>query len=260
MKERQKKIYTTQSDIKRALTGKGFLIGVVGLVLVIALSSIQSIIEAARSTTLLQNGFHGQLVMDALLSNWVTLALPILCALPFTAAFVDDIKSGFIKQYLHRTGTVQYIKAKLIACALSGGLVLFFGIIIAYALSSLVFTPMELALGAEEIAQPYLAQLLMAAATLFFSGAFWSLVGFTFAALTMSKYMAYASPFILYYVLIILNERYFEDLYVLYPKEWLFPSDTWVMGSFGVILLLIELIAVISLVFVITAKRRLGNV
>ena len=72
--------------------------------------------------------------------------------------------------------------------------------------------------------------------------------------------MAYASPFILYYVLIILNERYFEDLYVLYPKEWLFPSDAWVMGSFGVMLLLIELIAIVSFLFVITAKRRLVNV
>ena len=76
----------------------------------------------------------------------------------------------------------------------------------------------------------------------------------------MSKYMAYASPFILYYVLIILNERYFENLYVLYPKEWLFPSDAWVMGGFGVILLLVELTAIVSLAFAITAKRRLSNV
>ena len=146
---RQKKTYTISSDMRRAFTSKGFLIGAVGLVLVIALSSLEGIINAARSTTPLQNGFHGQIVMTALSSNWVTLAIPILCALPFTAAFVDDIKSGFIKQYLHRTNIKQYIKAKIIACGLSGGLVLLAGIITAYFLSYLVFTPMEFALEVE---------------------------------------------------------------------------------------------------------------
>lgn len=254
-----KKKYTIQSEIKRAL-GRSFWIGVAGMVLVIAISAFQSIIEAARSTTPLQNGFHAKLIMDALKSDWVTLALPILCALPFTASFVDDVKSGFIKQYLHRSGIQEYIKGKLIACGLSGGLVLFFGIVIAYGLSTLIFTPMELALEQGATAQPYFAQLLMIAATLFLSGAFWSLVGFTFSSLTMSRHMAYASPFIMYYVLIILHERYFTSFYVLYPKEWLFPSDFWVLGSLGVILLLAELTAVISLAFVITAKRRLANV
>ena len=254
------KKYTTSSDIKRALAGKGFMIGVAGIVLVIALSSLEGIINVARATNPLQNGFHAQFIMSAISSDWVTLALPIVCTLPFTAAFVDDVKSGFITQYLHRSGAKQYIRAKLIACGLSGGLVLFFGIVIAYVLSALIFTPMELALGEGEMAQPYFAQFLLKAAVLFFSGAFWSLTGFTFAALTMSRYMAYASPFILYYVLIILHERYFEELYVLYPKEWLFPSDVWVLGSLGVVLLLAELTALISLAFAITARRRLSNV
>lgn len=252
--------YTTSSDIKRALAGKGFFIGMAGIVLVIALSSLDSIINVTRSADPLPNGFHAQFIMNALSSDWMTLAIPILCTLPFTSAFVDDINSGYIKLYLHRSGVGQYIKAKLIACGLSGGLVLFAGIMLAYALSALIFMPMELALGEGAIVQPYLAQLLMTSATLFLSGAFWSLVGFTFASLTMSKYMAYASPFILYYVLIILHERYFENLYILYPKEWLFPSDAWVLGSFGVIILLAELTAIMSILFAISAKRRLSHV
>ena len=170
--------YTISSDIRRALAGRSFIIGMAAMVLVIALSSLESIIDAARSMVPLQNGFHAQMITTALQSGWVTLAIPIICALPFTTAFVDDVKSGFIKQYLHRSGTGQYIKSKIIACGLSGGLVLFAGIIIAYALSALVFTPMELALGEMETAQPYFAQLLTASFTLFFSGAFWSLVGF----------------------------------------------------------------------------------
>ena len=255
-----KREYTISSDIKRAICGKGFFVGVAGMILVIVLSSLESIINVTRNAEPLRNGFHAEFIITALSSDWVTLAIPILCALPFTTSFVDDVKSGFIKQYLHRSGVKPYIKGKIFGCALSGGLTLFLGILISYILALLIFSPMELALGPEETAQPYFAQLLLKAATLFFSGAFWSLLGFTFAAMTMSKYMAYASPFILYYVLIILNERYIKDLYVLYPKEWLLPSDTWVLGGFGVILLLIELSVIVCLAFAIIAKRRLSNV
>jgi uncharacterized protein YceK len=251
---------TISSDIKRALSGRGFFAGASGMTTVIALSGTESFIKLSRTPQALPNGYHAQWIMDALTSDWVTLALPILCALPFTTAFVDDMKSGFIKQYLHRAGRKAYITGKLAACGLSGGLVLLLGILLSYGLSALVFTPMELAPGSEETVRPYLAQLLAKAAMLFFSGAFWSLAGFTFAAMTMNKYMAYASPFILYYVLIILHERYFDGLYVLYPKEWLLPSEAWTLGSFGVILLLAELTFLLCLGFTVVAKRRLSNV
>ena len=252
--------YTVSSDIKRAIFSKGFLLGIVGMVLMIVIASLESISSLLKSNQALSNGYHAALVIKALSSQDVTLILPILCTLPFTAAFVDDIKCGFIKPYLQRSGVNKYIQGKLVACGLSGGLVLFLGIVVSYGLSVLIFTPMELALGSGLTAPPYFAQVLMIAATLFVSGVFWSLMGCTLAALTMSKYMAYASPFIMYYVLIILHERYFKQLYVFYPKEWLFPSDSWVLGSLGVILLLAVQTAIVCLAFIITAKRRLANV
>ena len=72
--------------------------------------------------------------------------------------------------------------------------------------------------------------------------------------------MAYASPFVLYYVLIILYERYFDTLYVLYPKEWTSPSPTWMWGNLGVVLLLLELIIIMSMIFSAAAKRRLSQI
>ncbi len=253
------KTYVISSDIRRALSTPGFIVSMIGVVLVIALASADSVIEAVRSGAPLANGYHAQIIIDAFSSDGFTLALPILCALPYTAAFVDDMKSGYIKLYLHRSGAKSYVKGKIVACAFSGGLALLLGILLAYALSALVFTPMELALGEEEATQPYPAQLLLKSATLFFSGAFWSLTGGTFAAATRSKYMAYASPFIFYYVLIILHERYFEDLYVVYPREWLLQSEPWPLGGFGVMLLLALLSAIVSLCFAIIAGRRLEN-
>ena len=94
----------------------------------------------------------------------------------------------------------------------------------------------------------------------FASGAFWSLTGLTFAALTNSKYMAYASPFVLFYLLIILYERYFDRLFVLYPREWLNPSSRWMFGRVGVAVLLIEFSVLMALAFAFAAKRRLGRI
>ena len=254
------KDFAASSDIKRALTGRGFTVGVIGIVLIIFLSSTESIIGAFRADALQANGFHATLVLSALSADGMTLALPILCTLPYTASFVDDLKSGFVKQYLPRTTVKDYIFGKLAACALSGGLTLVAGILLAYGISALAFTPMEAVPTEGEIAQPYFAELLTRSLLFFCSGAFWSVLGMTLATITNSKYMAYASPFILYYVLIIINERYFNALYVLYPKEWLNPSEFWVMGIFGVILLLLELSFIVSLAFGFAAGRRIRQI
>lgn len=252
--------HTTASDILRALSGRGFKIAVAGTVLAAALASLQRIFSVAGGGEAMTGGFHAQLAFDALKSDWLTLALPVLCALPYSSSYVDDIKSGFIKQYLHRTSLNNYVSGKLLACALSGGLSVFLGAVLSYALSWLVFNPMELAPAPGAAVEPMLAQFIVKAALLFFSGAFWSLVGFLVAALTMNKYMAYASPFILYYVLVILHERYFEWLYVIYPKEWLNPSEGWVLGAWGVLLMLLALSSAVAMAFAASAKRRLGNV
>ena len=101
---------------------------------------------------------------------------------------------------------------------------------------------------------------LMGRAFLFFlSGAFWSLVGGLFATLTMSKYMAYASPFIFYYVLVILSQRYFTDAYVLNPQEWLNPSELWNAGIWGAALLVGELVILVGLCYGFLMQRRIRD-
>lgn len=224
------------------------------------LSQIEGIIGAFRAEELLENGFSANLILSALESDWMTLALPILCAIPCTASFVEEIKSGFIKEYLPRTTVKRYLGEKISACVLSGGIVPFLGILASYGLICLVFLPMEAPLEEGMEASPYLAEILSRSVLFFLSGGFWALVGMTFAALTGSKYMAYASPFIFYYVLIILNERYFNDLYILYPKEWLNPSDFWVLGSWGAAIWVAELSVLMALAFGQAARRKIRRI
>ena len=156
------------------------------------------------------------------------------------------MKSGFIKAYLPRTTVDGYIMSRALACAASGGLALSLGILTAYGIAALLLLPLE-AMRDYMLEPPgYFRQLLETLVMFFASGAFWALVGLTFATLTNSRYMAYASPFVLFYLLVILYERYFDKLYILYPREWLNPSDRWVFGRIGVAVLLLELCALIT--------------
>ncbi len=249
-----------RAAIRQAIENRGFFAGSIGTALVLILSSLQDMLSGFRSEQLLSPGFHDSLIMNALSSEAMALALPILCALPYTASFIDDVKSGFIKEYLPRTTVSRYIAGKAVACAISGGLVLALGIFIAYGFAALLFLPMEAYPQPGAEIPNYFRRLMETALMFFASGAFWSLTGLTFATLTYSRYMAYASPFVLFYVLIILYERYFDKLFVLYPREWLNPSSRWMFGKIGVAMLLIEFSVLMALAFAYAAKRRLGRI
>lgn len=249
-----------KSNIIQAIFSRKFLFAVLAFVFVVFFSQINIAINAFRSSGLQPNGFCNQFMMNALKSDAMVLALPIICSLPYTISFVEDMQSGYIKSYLHRITTKDYLIGKVVACGISGGLVLVVGALVAYGIIVFMFSPMQAPAisGAEAIpfVQPFIIKLML----FFMSGALWSLVGMTMAAATNSKYMAYASPFILYYLLIILKERYFQSMYVLYPKEWITAGQGWMWGDFGVIMVVLELVLVTSILFFISAKRRLNNI
>ena len=64
------------SNLRQALSNRGFLVSLIGVVLVIFLSSVQDILTAFRSEELLANGFHDMLITSALKADGMTLALP----------------------------------------------------------------------------------------------------------------------------------------------------------------------------------------
>lgn len=245
------------SSIRQALSGRGFLLSLCGTAAVIFLSSIKGIVTAFRSETLLAFGYHHDFIASALGSDGMTLALPLLAALPFTAAFLDDLKSGFLKEYLPRTTPAGYLLGRITGCLLSGALALCLGVFLAYAVAVLLFLPLERAPTDPALIWKLIRELRQTLELMACSGALWSAVGLLLGTVTGSKYMAYASPFVLYYVLIILHERYLPDLFILYPKEWIAPSAHWQFGVTGVLLLVGELTVLASLGFFVTAGRRL---
>lgn len=254
---------TITSNLKQAVFSRLFLAAALGCALVLTLSCTKELFQMFHTVSLLPFGYHSELVLNALSGSAMTLAFPILAALPYTAAIADDVKSGFLKEYLPRTTVRRYLSGKVIACAVSGGLALVFGMLLAWGALALAFLPKEAAPVVMKAADGSVLPVSVSPIwgkflSYFASGALWATVGMLFANLTGSKYMAYASPFVLYYVLIILYERYFSDLYVLYPKEWLSPSGVWQYGAAGALLIVGELTVILALLAALAGKRRIG--
>ena len=103
---------TVASNLRQAVGSWGFLLSLAGAELIPFLSSVQGILAGFRAEGLLACGYHSDLVMGALSSDAMALALPILAALPYTASFIDDVKSGFIKEYLPRITEPFYMVDK----------------------------------------------------------------------------------------------------------------------------------------------------
>lgn len=249
--------------MKRALASWGFWAGVAGMVIAVVIGAFDGFLGIGKPGVIMPVGYHETALLASLASDTVLLVVPILCALPFTASFVEDCTSGFLKFSLQRAGKGSYLAARAFSTALSGGLALFTGIVAAYVLFLLVFTPAEslpvqVAGAALVLPPPSIFADVLARAILFLlCGAFWSGMGQLFASVTMSRYVAYASPFILYYVLVILSERYMKDIYVLNPKVWLNPAEVWPGGGWSAVLFLAELTAAVGLLFALSAERRL---
>jgi len=229
---------TIKVDIKRSLYNLPFGIASLVTLLIVILGAGFQMLFPEGAADGLAPYYHSMLVDTGLASDIKLMLVPVLSTLPYTTAFLEDYTSGYLRFYLLRSEKEAYIKGKLLAVFLSGGLCLFVGIITSYFLLYLFFSPMELL--DTEMVSPFLG-ILTKALLFLVAGGFWSSVGFWFANLTLSRYMAYAAPFVIDHVLVILQERYFLNLYVLNPKEWLTVTQPWPLGAWGVMIMLLLL-------------------
>lgn len=89
---------------------------------------------------------------------------------------------------------------------------------------------------------------------LFLNGAFWALVGGSAAVITKNRYMSYAVPFILYYVLTVFQERYYQKVFFLSPRYWATP--VYYNDSFCISVLAVGTFLT-ALIFMREIERRL---
>ena len=61
---------------------------------------------------------------ESLTTGNALLVAPVICAFPYGAACIDEVKSGMFKNVLYRTDKASYIHSKAAACMLSGAVTL----------------------------------------------------------------------------------------------------------------------------------------
>ena len=89
---------------------------------------------------------------------------------------------------------------------------------------------------------------------LFLNGAFWALIGGTSAVITKNRYMSYAVPFILYYVLTVFQERYYQKAFFLSPRYW--AASIYYNDIFCIAILAVGSFLT-ALIFMCAIERRL---
>lgn len=247
-----------KSSIRQALASRGFSAALAGVVVVVLLSCTDAITEALRAEEELVFGWHGQQILACVTSKAFVITMPIWAALPYSASFVEDIKSGYIRFYLHRSTVNGYVFGRAAACMLSGALALTVGMLLSFFILCAAFAGREAAQTVP--ATPMLLQILARSGPVFLSGALWALTGMLISVLTHNKYMAYASPFIVYYLLIILHERYMPGYAILSPAQWLSPGEGWPLGVWGAVIVVTELILILLATLRIAGGRRLARI
>lgn len=202
-----------ESDLKRALINFKFFIGIF-----------------AQTFILVKYGIEAE---------QYSMCLPVTVALPYSTAWINEYRNGFIKEYLPRCGVMSYIAGKFLACVLSGGLMCVVSCKVAQIMQKdFMYEQYKL---------------------LFCCGMLWAGVASVMAAVSNSKYIAYGGSFVIFYILVILYERYFKGLYCLYPIEWYFPMHTWVFGEAGIILMCVGSLAVLWLVYYEVLRRHINH-
>lgn len=174
-------------------------------------------------------------------SDLFRMCIPVLCTLPYSTAWLAEYQSGFLKSSLPRTSIPAYILGKILACGISGGLL--------ETLGAWLFGLIKQDEGGN-----------CHYGLLFLSGMLWAVLAALLAAWSDSRYIAYGGSFVIYYLLIILHERYVPKLYCLYPYEWLNPQHTWVFGEQGVVLLLSGMIIILMFFYYEILRRCIEGV
>lgn len=179
----------------------------------------------------LATGSFLQYCKTAFDSRGVLFLIPVISPLLAGASYVRESSGGFLKFYITRTGRMEYIRRKTFFIYVGGFLPFFLAGILLILFCFLAFYPLELK---GEIEKETVSETFFLLLRICLTGGIMAEVSGVFAAVFQNCYMAYGLPFVCYYFLIILKDRYLPKLYAMYPKEWISPERYWGTDGVGI--------------------------
>ena len=233
------------SDLRRALTGRWFLLALAATALSMYLSAgsqtfyfLLSLRELAEDCSAAKY-FHldaASLLAEALQGNFGLLTLPALSALPYGAQALLELKNGALRPVLFRTGRRNWLTGKLLACVISGmalqGLATMLLLGVLHGMTRWIG---GLPLPTGDMA-PIWAMLLRRV----LCGGLWAGLGSAIALLTDTTAAASIAPLCLCYALMMVGTRFFPGLPAMNPLHWL-SGHVWplAVGLLAVAVLLL---------------------
>lgn len=246
-----------QIELKKGMYSLGFYIGII-------LLAAAGIIGAWTMLEYIMTfGVPGEEVRwiaaacQSLYSESLDMVVPIACTLAISSSYLEDAQSGILYYVMLRTTKKRYRTSKIFACAIFGVLTVC-GAVLVFSLVFLAIFPMNQAeleyFGKQGFMYyfPILQRILILA----LNGAFYSVFGGFIASFTDNRYMAYAAPFIFYYVISTLVGAYFPRLYFLNPAEWISAQRS---SSVIVLMIVLGLNALALLGYSKIIERRWKN-
>lgn len=88
-------------------------------------------------------------------------------------------------------------------------------------------------------------------------GALGAVTGLTISTAVGSRYMAWLSPFMAEYLLIILYERYLDGIPIISPKEWILPSEGWPLQGWSTVFWMLGICFLMMAAFIQIGGKRL---
>lgn len=179
----------------------------------------------------LATGSFVKLFHTALDTQMVLFLIPIASVLPVGAVYVRESSSRYLRLYITRISRMEYIRKKTLQIYAGGFLPFFIAGLLGLLLCFLAVYPLEFQ---GDIPWEGIWEVLRLLLRICLMGGILAEISGIFAAVSRSYYMAYGLPFVCYYMLIILKERYFTEMYAMYPAEWMKCEQDWGMDSFGI--------------------------
>lgn len=246
-----------KSNTKRVFGSWGFPVA-------ICIVAVGCVLGGRDVSLYIESGTYGAgeteiflLCQGVLISDAFRLSVPLACTLPVGALFLDEFQSRFAVYSLIRTTWRHYILSKVIVTFLGGGVAVLSG-----ALGGITVNLIRLSLGLESWSVFFQGGVSQGLLILYYftgvllAGGTWALAGSIAAAVIRNIYMAYAVPFIFYYILNTFQRRYYKSAWVLNPGEWMVARfiPLW-QGLLLSLVFCVLLMAVYSKVM----EKRLGH-
>lgn len=179
----------------------------------------------------LHQGSFLKFYQTALESQMMLFIVPIAAVLSPGASYVRESSSGFLKLYILRTSRTGYVFKKTLGIYAGGFLPFALAGSLGLLLCFFFLYPLELKGG---IPWKEACRALQTLLRISFAGGILAELSGIFAAVFQNYYMAYGLPFVAYYMMVILKERYLPKLYALYPGEWVLCKEYWGREGTGI--------------------------